>query len=68
MLSLFGLRSENVTPAIHELDSLTGTGMRAALVSLVDQPGIGPEAVADKYVYLTAGACGARADAGPCRP
>ncbi|MGW6644790.1 4-diphosphocytidyl-2C-methyl-D-erythritol synthase [Streptomyces sp. A244] len=28
------------------LDSLTGTGMRAALVSLVDQPGIGPEAVA----------------------
>ena len=28
------------------LDSLTGTGARAALVSLVDQPGIGPEAVA----------------------
>ncbi|UXY30800.1 nucleotidyltransferase family protein [Streptomyces sp. HUAS TT20] len=27
------------------LDSLTGTGARAALVSLVDQPGIGPEAV-----------------------
>jgi CTP:molybdopterin cytidylyltransferase MocA len=26
------------------LDSLTGTGMRAALVSLVDQPGIGAEA------------------------
>lgn len=26
------------------LDSLTGTGARAALVSLVDQPGIGPEA------------------------
>jgi nicotine blue oxidoreductase len=28
------------------LDSLAGTGTRAALVSLVDQPGIGPEAVA----------------------
>ncbi|PAZ16849.1 4-diphosphocytidyl-2C-methyl-D-erythritol synthase [Streptomyces sp. SA15] len=28
------------------LDSLAGTGVRAALVSLVDQPGIGPEAVA----------------------
>ncbi|WP_259407643.1 nucleotidyltransferase family protein [Streptomyces akebiae] len=28
------------------LDSLTGTGAKAALVSLVDQPGIGPEAVA----------------------
>ncbi|MGW5427181.1 nucleotidyltransferase family protein [Streptomyces sp. NPDC004059] len=28
------------------LASLTGTGVRAALVSLVDQPGIGPEAVA----------------------
>lgn len=28
------------------LGSLTGTGARAALVSLVDQPGIGPEAVA----------------------
>ncbi|MEU1571861.1 nucleotidyltransferase family protein [Streptomyces collinus] len=28
------------------LASLTGTGARAALVSLVDQPGIGPEAVA----------------------
>jgi nicotine blue oxidoreductase len=28
------------------LDSLTGTGARAALVSLVDQPGIGPRAVA----------------------
>ncbi|MEV0170087.1 nucleotidyltransferase family protein [Streptomyces sp. NPDC050803] len=28
------------------LDSLTGTGAGAALVSLVDQPGIGPEAVA----------------------
>ncbi|MFB9462734.1 nucleotidyltransferase family protein [Streptomyces cinereospinus] len=28
------------------LRSLTGTGARAALVSLVDQPGIGPEAVA----------------------
>lgn len=28
------------------LDSLTGTGARAALVCLVDQPGIGPEAVA----------------------
>ncbi|MBE4741832.1 MULTISPECIES: nucleotidyltransferase family protein [Streptomyces] len=28
------------------LESLTGTGARAALVSLVDQPGIGPEAVA----------------------
>lgn len=28
------------------LDSLAGTGARAALVSLVDQPGIGPEAVA----------------------
>jgi len=28
------------------LGSLTGTGVRAALVSLVDQPGIGPEAVA----------------------
>jgi CTP:molybdopterin cytidylyltransferase MocA len=28
------------------LDSLIGTGARAALVSLVDQPGIGPEAVA----------------------
>lgn len=28
------------------LDALTGTGARAALVSLVDQPGIGPEAVA----------------------
>jgi CTP:molybdopterin cytidylyltransferase MocA len=27
------------------LDSLAGTGARAALVSLVDQPGIGPEAV-----------------------
>ncbi|MET7454575.1 nucleotidyltransferase family protein [Streptomyces sp. NPDC005574] len=27
------------------LDSLTGTGVRAALVCLVDQPGIGPEAV-----------------------
>ncbi|MER5750774.1 nucleotidyltransferase family protein [Streptomyces sp. NPDC002088] len=27
------------------LDSLTGTGVRAALVSLVDQPGIGAEAV-----------------------
>ncbi|MEU7060935.1 nucleotidyltransferase family protein [Streptomyces sp. NPDC046197] len=27
------------------LGSLTGTGVRAALVSLVDQPGIGPEAV-----------------------
>ncbi|MFF4801291.1 NTP transferase domain-containing protein [Streptomyces sp. NPDC001351] len=26
------------------LDSLAGTGVRAALVSLVDQPGIGPEA------------------------
>lgn len=26
------------------LDSLSGTGARAALVSLVDQPGIGPEA------------------------
>ncbi|MEU1180913.1 nucleotidyltransferase family protein [Streptomyces sp. NPDC005820] len=28
------------------LDSLAGTGARAALVSLVDQPGIGPEAAA----------------------
>ncbi len=28
------------------LDSLAGTGTRAALVSLVDQPGIGPAAVA----------------------
>ncbi|MGI5193791.1 nucleotidyltransferase family protein [Streptomyces sp. CA-288835] len=28
------------------LDSLAGTGAQAALVSLVDQPGIGPEAVA----------------------
>ncbi|RSN50657.1 4-diphosphocytidyl-2C-methyl-D-erythritol synthase [Streptomyces sp. WAC 04229] len=28
------------------LDSLTGTGARAALVSLVDQPGIGAEAMA----------------------
>ncbi|GAA2382688.1 NTP transferase domain-containing protein [Streptomyces coeruleofuscus] len=28
------------------LDSLAGTGAAAALVSLVDQPGIGPEAVA----------------------
>ncbi|MER5823777.1 nucleotidyltransferase family protein [Streptomyces mirabilis] len=28
------------------LDSLAGTGARAALVSLVDQPGIGPRAVA----------------------
>ncbi|MEV0241210.1 nucleotidyltransferase family protein [Streptomyces sp. NPDC050674] len=28
------------------LDSLAGTGARAALVSLVDQPGIGPDAVA----------------------
>ncbi|MFK4106945.1 NTP transferase domain-containing protein [Streptomyces sp. NPDC019531] len=28
------------------LGSLSGTGARAALVSLVDQPGIGPEAVA----------------------
>ncbi|MFJ3231903.1 NTP transferase domain-containing protein [Streptomyces sp. NPDC086787] len=28
------------------LDSLSGTGAAAALVSLVDQPGIGPEAVA----------------------
>ncbi|MER5219213.1 nucleotidyltransferase family protein [Streptomyces flaveus] len=28
------------------LDSLAGTGARAAVVSLVDQPGIGPEAVA----------------------
>ncbi|MGW1955840.1 nucleotidyltransferase family protein [Streptomyces sp. NPDC001920] len=28
------------------LDSLAGTGMRAALVSLVDQPGIGAQAVA----------------------
>ncbi|MER6625336.1 nucleotidyltransferase family protein [Streptomyces sp. NPDC000931] len=28
------------------LDSLAGAGARAALVSLVDQPGIGPEAVA----------------------
>ncbi|MGW0994974.1 nucleotidyltransferase family protein [Streptomyces sp. NPDC002523] len=28
------------------LGSLAGTGVRAALVSLVDQPGIGPEAVA----------------------
>ncbi|MFD7390046.1 NTP transferase domain-containing protein [Streptomyces sp. NPDC059852] len=28
------------------LDSLAGTGVRAALVLLVDQPGIGPEAVA----------------------
>jgi nicotine blue oxidoreductase len=28
------------------LDSLAGTGVRAALVALVDQPGIGPEAVA----------------------
>ncbi|MEU9962134.1 nucleotidyltransferase family protein [Streptomyces sp. NPDC050982] len=28
------------------LDSLAGTGVRAVLVSLVDQPGIGPEAVA----------------------
>jgi CTP:molybdopterin cytidylyltransferase MocA len=28
------------------LDSLAGTGARAALVSLVDQPGIGPAAVA----------------------
>lgn len=28
------------------LDSLAGTGAEAALVSLVDQPGIGPEAVA----------------------
>ncbi|MFE9771944.1 NTP transferase domain-containing protein [Streptomyces sp. NPDC005931] len=28
------------------LDSLAGTGVRAALVSLVDQPGIGPDAVA----------------------
>lgn len=28
------------------LDSLSGTGARAALVSLVDQPGIGPEAYA----------------------
>ncbi|MFI5684368.1 NTP transferase domain-containing protein [Streptomyces sp. NPDC051636] len=28
------------------LDSLAGTGARAALVSLVDQPGIGPQAVA----------------------
>ncbi|WP_411090397.1 NTP transferase domain-containing protein [Streptomyces sp. 049-1] len=28
------------------LDSLTGTGARAALVSLVDQPGIGTEAMA----------------------
>ncbi|GAA3788479.1 nucleotidyltransferase family protein [Streptomyces chiangmaiensis] len=28
------------------LDSLAGTGVSAALVSLVDQPGVGPEAVA----------------------
>ncbi|MFE4995805.1 NTP transferase domain-containing protein [Streptomyces mirabilis] len=28
------------------LDSLAGTGARAALISLVDQPGIGPRAVA----------------------
>ncbi|MDX3240540.1 nucleotidyltransferase family protein [Streptomyces sp. ME18-1-4] len=28
------------------LDSLAGTGARAALVSLVDQPGIGPRAIA----------------------
>ncbi|MGX1915854.1 nucleotidyltransferase family protein [Streptomyces phaeochromogenes] len=28
------------------LDSLAGTGVKAVLVSLVDQPGIGPEAVA----------------------
>ncbi|MFJ9584196.1 nucleotidyltransferase family protein [Streptomyces acidicola] len=28
------------------LESLAGTGVRAVLVSLVDQPGIGPEAVA----------------------
>ncbi|MFF8925744.1 NTP transferase domain-containing protein [Streptomyces longwoodensis] len=37
------------------LASLTGTGARAALVSLVDQPGIGPEAVARVLAALRNG-------------
>jgi nicotine blue oxidoreductase len=37
------------------LASLTGTGARAALVSLVDQPGIGPEAVARVLAALRDG-------------
>ncbi|MEU5185248.1 nucleotidyltransferase family protein [Streptomyces longwoodensis] len=37
------------------LASLTGTGARAALVSLVDQPGIGPEAVARVLAVLRDG-------------
>jgi CTP:molybdopterin cytidylyltransferase MocA len=35
------------------LDSLAGTGARAVLVSLVDQPGIGPEAVARVHAAYT---------------
>ncbi|MFG2126194.1 NTP transferase domain-containing protein [Streptomyces sp. NPDC048751] len=49
------------------LTSLAGTGARAALVSLVDQPGIGPEAVArvlaayrDDRSLVSAGYDGAR--------
>ncbi|WP_432054910.1 nucleotidyltransferase family protein [Streptomyces sp. bgisy022] len=37
------------------LDSLAGTGARAALVTLVDQPGIGPEAVARVLAAYRAG-------------
>ncbi|KUN40310.1 4-diphosphocytidyl-2C-methyl-D-erythritol synthase [Streptomyces longwoodensis] len=37
------------------LASLTGTGARATLVSLVDQPGIGPEAVARVLAALRDG-------------
>ncbi|WP_033326776.1 nucleotidyltransferase family protein [Streptomyces yerevanensis] len=38
------------------LDSLAGTGARAAVVSLVDQPGIGPEAVARVLAAYDSGA------------
>lgn len=44
------------------LDSLAGTGARAALVSLVDQPGIGPQAVArvlDAYEDTSSLVCAA---------
>ncbi|MFJ4682422.1 NTP transferase domain-containing protein [Streptomyces sp. NPDC091377] len=40
------------------LDSLTGTGARAALVALVDQPGIGPEAVARVLAAYADGTAG----------
>lgn len=49
------------------LDSLAGTGARAAVVSLVDQPGIGPEAVARVLAAYDSGASLAAAAYGGVR-